>query len=252
MVWITKPTLGTQLDWANPLNSGLAAFWVFNENGGDKVYDLSGNTNTGTLTNIAFPSTSTSGWNPGRLGPAIVFDGADDYIGVGNTASLSITQAATVEAWIYRNTNTSTRDIIVSKGWYAAGTNGYVFLVRSNYLVGNIGDAVSTQSINGPVISEQVWHHVAFTFDGSYLKLYLDGSSAATPVVQTLTPVTNVRDFIIGFDITGSVYRFNGIIDSVRVYNRALTDAEIQELYINPYGMFLEGCSPLECNISII
>ena len=56
--WIQKPPLGIQIDWSNPITKGLVGCWLFNEGSGDKVYDLSGNGNTGTLTGMAFPSTT--------------------------------------------------------------------------------------------------------------------------------------------------------------------------------------------------
>jgi len=77
--WIQKPPLGVQINWARAPR-GLLGFWLLNERDGNVIYDLSGNGYKGTLTNMAFPSTSTSGWNVGPDGSAIAFDASDDYI----------------------------------------------------------------------------------------------------------------------------------------------------------------------------
>ena len=94
-----KPLLGTPLDLSNPINRGLVGFWLFNEAGGMKAYDLSGKGNHGALTNFAFPSTSTSGWNPGRAGIGLSFDGVDDYISFASIPTTVIDNWS-MEAWI--------------------------------------------------------------------------------------------------------------------------------------------------------
>ena len=81
MKWLQKPPLGVGLDFTHPLAQGLVGCWLFNEGSGDKVNDLSGNGNVGTLQNMAFPSTVVSGWNPGKDGPALAFNaGASNYV----------------------------------------------------------------------------------------------------------------------------------------------------------------------------
>ena len=82
-----KPPLGTPLDWDNPLNDDLVFAYALNEAHGDEVQDLSTNGNHGTLKNFAFPPTADSGWNPGRTGAGLNFDGVDDCIDVDSKPS---------------------------------------------------------------------------------------------------------------------------------------------------------------------
>ncbi len=251
MVWITKPPLGTQLDWANPLNSGLAAFWVFNENGGDKVNDLSGNANTGTLTNMAFPSTTTSGWNPGRLGPAIAFDSVNDYIDYGSNISLDVAGSDhTIETWIKWTESTGNVRTIVNHG---AFTSKFI-LTTGAWSAGQdkVGygwaesGVVTTWYYNaGSGLNDGQWHHVVATKLGSSVMIYVDGVSRS---YSTSTAWANGNNRI----GVGYYANFNGTIDEVRIYNRALTQTEIQKLYINSYEVFLEECHGIKCYLEIL
>ncbi|MBU0598822.1 LamG domain-containing protein, partial [Patescibacteria group bacterium] len=93
-----KPLLGVQLNRSHPLAKGLVGCWVMNEGAGNKIYDLSGNGNDGS-----FPGgTANPLWKPGRTGPALKFDGVNDY--VEKTSFTQITSAITISAWIYPNT----------------------------------------------------------------------------------------------------------------------------------------------------
>jgi hypothetical protein len=88
----------------------------------------------------------------------------------------------------------------------------------------------SATAINYVVISPRpstgIWHFYVYTFDGSYLKAYLDGVMVSS-VTQTISMKVDTNPVRIG---GGNVY-FNGTIDEVRLYNRALSDTEIKALY---------------------
>ena len=71
-----KPILGNQINFAHSLAQGLVGYWLMNEGCGDKIYDLSGSGNTGTISEFS----STSIWNPGRSGICLNFDGDYGYI----------------------------------------------------------------------------------------------------------------------------------------------------------------------------
>ena len=86
-----KPYRGTPLNKNHPLARGLAGCWVMNEGTGFKVFDLSGNGNTGTMTGM-----TNSDWVPGTDGYALDFDGTDDYIAVGDRSSLQFSDAFTI------------------------------------------------------------------------------------------------------------------------------------------------------------
>ena len=244
MVWLTKPPLGTQLDWSNPLNQGLAAFWLFNEGTGDKVYDISGNNNTGTLTNMAFPSTTTSGWNPGRLGPAIAFDGSDDNIDIYPVVFPSSQTIFTVQAWI-KTTNTAFLANVV--GGTTNTASGFIS-VLNGYVQWYDGVA---WRLSTTLISDGIWHHLVFVFNAGTFSIYVDGKQEYSGAAGTYTYGSAFSK--IGNHVSLSRY-LNGSIDEVRIWGRALSPSEIQEIYINPYGMFLEEgiCSEITCTLEIL
>ena len=92
-----KPPVGSQINWGHPLARGLVGCWLLNEGAGRKAYDLSEYRNHGTLTSMAIPPTPNSGWNPGRTGIGLSFDGVDDYVGMMTTDLY--TDTITLEAW---------------------------------------------------------------------------------------------------------------------------------------------------------
>ena len=253
MAWLTKPPLGTQLDWANPLNTGLAGFWIFNEGSGDKVNDLSGNNNNGTLTNISLPSTSTSGWNTGRLGPSIAFDGIDDFINIGNVLDLGST--FTISIWSKYYTTGNPDRTLLSKMpntiiWWD-------LQVRSSVATSNAGkynfqfddDVTKAVLLSTNRIDDSQWHHAVVTRDATGYKLYVD--TILNSSFGNNGNISNSGSIQIGSNTYQGLY-FNGMIDEVRIWNRALSSTERSTLYTDPYNMFLDtGCPPVICTLNI-
>ena len=101
--------------------SGLVAYWKFDEGSGTSVADSSGNGNTGTLIN-------GPQWTAGRLGNALFFDGIDDNVTVPDSASLDLSSAFTLSAWVNpASTFTDFRSILVKnyKYYLYASSTGY-------------------------------------------------------------------------------------------------------------------------------
>ena len=240
-MYTLKPPRGTQLDKTHPLNRGLIGCWLFNERTGKKAFDLSGNANHGTSTNMASPPTAVSGWNPSKFGGGLAFDGSDDYVDCGNGASLDITDAITLEAWIY------------PKGW---GGAGYGRIVEKRGAVHfpygmNINSvdskfqfyiADTMHDANSNTISLNIWQHVVATYDKQNVRLYCNGVPAGVSA-ETGDIDVSTTSLIIGMDRLADMIRaFDGTIDQVRISNRALSAAEILQLYLNPFGMFQSPC----------
>jgi len=219
-----KPPLGTPINFAHPLAKGLVGCWLMNEGAGGKIYDVSGNSHDGTLQGGPL-------WVPGRTGPALSFDGVDDYV---NTVALTdlITNDFTISLWV------NARDLSGDRVLYSAdtgGTNRFYLLssaTGSGYL--KIGlSGWNEEWANS--ISFGVWEHYVITLDGTAGYIYRAGSemdSNSSVVVDI--PSTNL---FIGAHSTPSNF-FGGSIDDIRTYNRALSAQEVQQLYINPYAMF--------------
>jgi len=179
------------------------------------------NSNTGTLAGGA--------WSSGLFGNALSLDG-QSQVNVANSGSLNPTNAITVSAWVYDN----------SGGWYTnprileKGKSGNQYALFANGNANQLGFSVAGVS-NGTLIttppSSSAWHHLAGTYDGSLISLYVDGQLAAQQSASGLLPTTS-DGLAVGGRPSGSLlYQFNGVIDEVRVYGRALSAGEIVQLY---------------------
>jgi hypothetical protein len=157
------------------------------------------------------------------------FDGADDVFSVLDDATLDIAAAITLEAWIKPDTlaNSKSQDRVVTKG------SNYEMTVSTGD-TGCIGDgdvqwrasvAGSDQRICGGFLTLGEWHHVAGVYNGSAMVLYVDGIEVAR-LARSGAMATNNEVLRIGN--RGTIDRpFDGAIDEVRIWNRALTPAEL-------------------------
>ena len=243
MVYTTKPPVGTQLDFSNPLNNGLAALWIFNEGTGNRVYDLSGNANNGTLINIASPPTTISGWNPGRLGPCISVDGINDYINVGQPPSLMFTGAMTVEAWINPRSVVEDYRIIAKQGISGSRSWNLVSPTKPYFQISSNGTDIFYVQCASSINVNEWTHLVAVYIPSVALRIYkngiLDGEN--TTSIPSSQYINNGMDINIGRRPDGLIeHQFPGSISKVSIWNRALSTQEIKQLYINPYDMFID------------
>ncbi len=235
-----KPMFGTLLNPSHPLSQGLVGCWLFNESGGNTVFDLSGHSNHGTL------GGGTAGycpaWTAGRTGPALDFDGDNDYVDCGNDESLDITDAITIELW-HMPPVTPEFTHMVSK-WQA-----YALRITSNnqiYMaIWDDGTEYKTTFSSGGIFQAGVWTHVVGTYNGEVVKAYINGVDLEKDNSHVGNIDTNSNILNIGRYQGRSAY-VNGTIDEVRIYNRALSAEEIWQLYTDPFGMFYY---PLEAEL---
>jgi hypothetical protein len=213
------------------MNDGLVGYWNFEEGEGGLASDKSGNGNNGTLTNgpaWAGGIVPLSGGKSG--GGALQFDGNDDYVDCGSDVTLR-PQDLTIEMWV-KGPSIADYDGLVGNA-EIDGQNGYrTAKTNTHYFQGLIGDASSYEFISGTtVIDDNVWHHLVFTVDAFYLRIYVDGVEDQTAVARTKT-MTWAHPTIIGNygDLSGNEY-FHGFIDEVKIYNRALSAEEVRYHY---------------------
>jgi len=226
-------TTTLQSSYDGDINSNLAARWKLDDGSGITAIDSSANGRNGTLvSDPCDPCDVYPYFHPsfGRLDGTIRFDGSDDHVEITGYKGVTGTQSRTLSAWI----KTSTTNSIIS--WGSASGNGQKWLVRLDPANGALRVAVQGGSIVGDTdISDNQWHHVAVVFendgspDVSDVKLYADGveesySSVSPQAINTAA----VSDVVIGA-IDGSGY-FDGFIDEVRIYERALSDSEVMML----------------------
>jgi hypothetical protein len=219
------------------IDSGTPAKLTFGleEGSGTTTADTSGNGNTGTLSGS--PTWTTSG----KYGKAISFDGTDDYVEVPNSASL-VQTTFSIEFWAKPSSFTQYKRWM-GKDTTPWGGNYYGWIVLWSYAGSSaVYLALENGGVNGAnekisqlvTVSLSTWVHLAFTFDGSYIYAYKNGVLFGSAVaVGTWTFATSTGPFRLGRDY-GTDY-FNGILDEVHFYNRALSSGEVSDLY-NYYG----------------
>jgi hypothetical protein len=215
------PSVASLIMGPSPVTSttGLVAAYGFNEGSGSTVADKSGNNNAGTIQGATWTA-------QGRYGSALSFNGTSSRVNIGNSSSLALTSAMTLEAWVNPTTTTSAWRDVIYKG------NDAYFLEASSSNGGRPAGGgtlagVDTWTTGPAALRTNTWSHLALTYDGAMLRLYVNGvpvsSSARTGALATTT-----NPLQIGGDSVYGQY-FQGLIDEVRVYSRALSQTEIQQ-----------------------
>ncbi|MFZ5985502.1 MAG: LamG domain-containing protein [Bacillota bacterium] len=224
------------LDRKNPLTRGLVGCWSFFEGGGTTVRDISGNGNTGTL----LPAGSGPTWTTGKFGNALSFDGTDDYVEFSDNSATDFgaTDSFTFLLWVKTNQTPSweARFITFRVGGsqplidIGVNSNGTFGLQRARSSSGS-GDEVGLATTNS--YNNGQWHHFAVVRDVSAdkFRLYVDANLDGEKIDST-TGHFDTATKRLGYYYDGQYY--NGLIDGVQIYNRALTSAEIRALYANP------------------
>lgn len=203
--------------------AGLVGYWKFNEGSGSTAYDTSGQNNHGTIKGASYTSASVEG-------SALKFSGSS-YVDCGAGASLDLTNF-TVEVWAKRTKNGAWQVVVGKPGHGISANENYsIWYDTNNNIKCFIGNGATFQAISSGSIDNN-WHHIVFTVDGTYLRLYID-KVPVSPVAQTITPAFSSSSLRIGNGI--SEYPFGGIIDEVRIYNRALDETEVLEHYNTGY-----------------
>ena len=199
----------------------LVGYWSFEEGSGNATStDYSGNNNNGT-----WYGTSTH-YGTGKVGTwAGSFNGSSDYVSVANSSSFAFgTGSFSISAWINPDSVAGYRMIFV-KGFYLTTNNVYLDM----YL--NSGGIIDYPA--GTVVVDK-WQLATAVIDheAQVIKFYLDGGLVGTSGdISDIGSLTNSNSVILGRFGTSDLYYFDGPIDDVRVYNRALSAAEIQAIY---------------------
>ena len=198
--------------------TNAAGVWLMNEGTGTWANDSSSNTNNGSLENMADPPTATSGWNDScRIDGGLQFDGANDYVDCGIIGNFK-----TVTMWVKLNTH-------VDYDFYFAHNN-FRFYTHTDNGILYLGDSSANNVISSIDMDNYAgqWVHIAGVSDGADSAIYFNGINVvSTPdTLEAVVPNTvNIGRW------TGDTHYTNGAIDSVRIYNRALSAEEIRYHY---------------------
>jgi hypothetical protein len=198
--------------------SGLVAAYSFDEGTGVAFADASGKGNAGTI--------SGATWAAGHSGSALSFDGINDIATVADSTSLDLTTGMTQEAWVYLVSRTSWRTVMMKErpGHLVYGMYANTDTSRPS---GEISTAGGPADVRGTAqLPLTTWTHLAVTHDGATLRLFVNGVQVGSRSLSGAIVVSGNPLRIGGNSIWGEY--FSGRIDDVRIYNRALTAAQIQ------------------------
>jgi len=224
------------------LTNGLVAYWDFEEGSGNILHDVSGHGNDGTIYGAQ--------WVDGVEGNALSFYRSEgDYVKIPSSESLkSISESFTLTAWVYLKSYPESGyhgEVLLmmerpSNG-YEGSENGLIWYIseRDSYeeyaIAFNYGGDYDKDFKTTYVIPLNQWHFVAVKGDSQgNLKIYVDDSVVASGEWTPPFPLDNLENTWIGLDIDGDTDKtdfLDGIVDELRIYNRALSDEEIKELY---------------------
>jgi fibronectin type 3 domain-containing protein len=203
---------------------GLVAAYSFNAGVGTIVADASGNDNRGTITGASWTSS-------GRFGRAVEFSSKDEWVTVPDALSLDLAEGMTLEAWVWPTQSGSFRTVAVKEG-----ANSLVYgLYASTRDVSGGDTGPSGHALLGGTevfargpskLVEDAWSHLAATYDGTAVRLYLDGNLIASRSASGRIS-TSSGPLRIGGNALKAEW-FRGQIDELRVYKRALTATEIR------------------------
>jgi hypothetical protein len=220
--------------WENPsvfgnaFLPGLVAWWKLDETSGGVAADSSGNGHNGSLNGN--PTWQPSG---GKVAGALQFHGNNDFVAIESRSAFDITGQVTVAAWIKVNQFDKEWQTIVAKGDSAwriqrdRGMDGLEFACSGVQVPGGgeWGGMPGKAHVN-----DGQWHHVAGVYDGTSMRLYVDGVlDVSQPASGSIR--TNEQPVCIGCNSEQADRCWNGQIDDVRVYNYALAEAEVRGLH---------------------
>jgi hypothetical protein len=203
------------------------AAYGFEETVGSTTADASGTGNTGTLNG---PARSAGG---GRFGNALAFDGTNDLVTVPDSASLDVTTGLTMEAWVYPTTTSGWRTVLLKEQ-----PGNLLYALYANTTAGfpdaRVFAGADLNTSGTAKLPTNTWSHLAATYDGAQLTLYVNGAQVSRRAVSG--PIaTSARPLQIGGNTVWNEW-FKGRIDEVRVYDRALDGPQIQADMTTPVG----------------
>lgn len=247
-----KPPLGYEIDWSHPLvqseneedGPSLAACYLMNEKGDTQIRDLTGNGNTGTFVNDTH-------WVAGPDGPAIDFDGTNDYINLGNFLGAGIS-SLTVAIW-FKPDILIGRHALINQ-WGDSGDRVFTLEYgtagdgKLEFTISKTGAAFFRASEDVGSITASIEYNIVGVYDNSNVLVYAEGQLRKLGAAVSGDLFNEeVEPIKIGEMSTGGgANDYNGTFDKAYVWvNRALSASEVAQLHRDPYA-FIRPILPIE------
>ena len=242
---------GTQSD-----QSTSVSHWLMNDNtASTTVSDVLGN-NNGTFSDATGnPNTNTHG-AAGKINGALSFDGTDDFIVVPHDSSLAPT---TMSAFLWVNADdwdATTATSLLSKR--TAPSSGYFFFVlkADGHVYVDINNGTQSRFDTGYTPPTGQWAHLGFTYDGHFVRFYVNGQLYSTSTDFNKTLASSSSSLTIGSNSSSGGYLFDGLLDDVRIFNSAISGNEVQYIYNSTigteYGVYSQTANFLSKNVEDI
>lgn len=210
-------------------DSSIVGNWKMNESSGAYVVDSSGYSNNGTINGDPV-------WTSGRSGNALQLDGDDDDILIADSSNLDGMSSLTVAGWFNLSVLPANNYVLVGKD-----SNGYSYRMAVD-AIGTVQFVVNTT--NNPWFSAGTvaygstrlqpgtWYHITGVYDGSSVKLYINGQYEGTGT-QTISGsiVNSASPVRFGYKAASNINYLEGKTDEIMIYNRALNAGQVNDLY---------------------
>ncbi len=229
-IWILPVMLlivpcSISISTADVLEDALVGAWLFDENQGLEAKDASGNGHTGDIKGAK--------WVQGKMGAGLEFNGDGNIVEISHDKAFDLTEY-TISAWI-KTEPTGLWQTVIGKEPAAGNPRNYgIFVAGNTNLLGvNYTTAGAWKTaFSKTVAADGKWHHVAATFDGTFLRAYFDGVMEGETKTE-IPPDHNTEPVRIGRWGNPRGDYWSGVLDEVAMFSQALTEDEIRDITMN-------------------
>jgi len=211
-------------------SEGLIAYWHFDEGKGETTTDFPANRNNGRIYGAR--------WTDGVSGSGLFFDGVNDYVEIPSSSSLNLNNFITIEVWINQDSPDASDRTIIAKGPSTTDMSNYDLRVlrgKIRFLFKDPTISWKVYSTINPVVKENSWTHIVVVHNwgkATSTRIYVNGvETAGAWIVGSGNESVVANSYPLYISGAGKLKGFNGIIDEVSIWNRALNAEEIKERY---------------------